>query len=176
MKSFMSTWMKVEATWNPEVLREELTPQPNLTRRIPAAVSLRLRSMLLDATSFVLLQLRDPPCLLTEAAQHPQGRRMEPETVFHLGRPLRIQARHCHWGKPHPLFAAPGLLPNCSMAFSPFSNSAQKDVLHINILSIKRRVGLQCRRIFSDRTSQHSRFEGWSLDFKVLGLRDDTSP
>lgn len=136
MKSFMSTWMKVEATWNPEVLREELTPQPNLTRRIPAAVSLRLRSMLLDATSFVLLQLRDPPCLLTEAAQHPQGRRMEPETVFHLGRPLRIQARHCHWGNPHPLFAAPGLSPQLQhgllslLKFSTERRAAHKHPIH----------------------------------------------
>lgn len=103
MKSSMSTWMRAEATLNPAVLLEELTPQPTLIRRIPVAVSLQLKSMLLGATSSVLLQLQDPLCLLTEASQHPQGRRMGPETIFHLGRPLRSHARHCHWGNLPPL-------------------------------------------------------------------------
>lgn len=128
MKFSMSTWMRAEATLNPVVLLEELTPQPNLILRIPVAVSLRPKSTRLDAMSFVLLQPQDPLCLLTEASQHPQGRRMEPETIFHLGHSLRIQARHCHWRKPHPLFATPSLLPNYSTIFPPFSNSVQKGV------------------------------------------------
>lgn len=87
MKSSMSTWMRAEATLNPVVLLEELTPQPNLILRIPVAVSLQLTSTQLGAMSFVLLQPRDPLCLLTEAALHLQGRRMEPETISHLGTP-----------------------------------------------------------------------------------------
>lgn len=102
MKSSMSTWMRAEATLNPAVLLEGLTPHPNLILRVPVAVSLQLTSTRLDAMSFVLLQPRDPLCLLTEAAQHLRGRRTEPETIFHLGHPLRTQARHCHWGKAHP--------------------------------------------------------------------------
>lgn len=174
----MSTWMRAQATLNPVVLLEELIPRPTPIRRIPAAVSLQLKSTLLDATSSVLLQFLDPVCPLTEAAQRPQGRRTEPETIFHLGCPLRIQAWHCHWGEPHPHFATPGLLPNCSMIFPPFSNSAQKDLSFFCVINIniKRRVGLQSRRIFSDLTSQHSVFYGLSLDFKVLDLRDDMSP
>ena len=112
MKSSLSTWMRAEATLNPVGLLEELTPQPNLILRIPVAVSLQLTSTQLDAMSFVLLQPQDPLCLLTEAAQHLQGRRTEPETIFHLGHPLRTQARHCHWGKAHP--PTPSL-----QAFSP---------------------------------------------------------
>lgn len=128
MKSSMSTWMRAEATLNPVVLLEELTPQPNLILRIPVAVSLQLMSTRLDAMSFVLLQPQDPLCLLIEAAQHLQGRRTEPETIFHLGHPLRTQARHCQWGKVHPHSATPGLLPSCRMAFPPFSDSVQKAV------------------------------------------------
>lgn len=81
-------------------LLEELTPQHSPILRIPAAASLRPRSILLDAMSSALLQPPAPPCLLTGAPQHPQGRRTEPETTLHPGLPLRTQARHCHWGQP----------------------------------------------------------------------------
>lgn len=94
----MSTWMRAGVILNHLELLEELTPQPSLTLRIPAVVSLRLRSIPLDAMSSALLQPLAPPCLPTGAPQLPQGRRMEPETTLHLGLPLRTQARHCHWG------------------------------------------------------------------------------
>lgn len=100
MKSSTSTWMRVGVIRNHLELLEELTPQPSLTLRIPAAASPQLRSILLDAMSSALLQPLAPSCLLTGAPQQPQDRRTEPETPLHLGLPLRTQARHCHWGDP----------------------------------------------------------------------------
>lgn len=128
MKFSMSTWMRAEVPLSPLVPQAEPTPQPTLILRIPAAASLRPTSTPPDAMSFVLLPPLDLLCLLTEAAQHPQGRRTEPETICQLGHSLRIQARHCHWGKPHLHSATPGLLPNCSTVSPPFSDSVQEDV------------------------------------------------
>lgn len=161
MRSSMSTWMRAEATLKPVVLLGELTPQPNLILRIPVAVSLQLTSTQLDAMSFVLLQPQDPPCLLTEAAQHLLGRKTELETIFHLGHPLRTQARHCHGGRVHPHSATPGLpLPSCRMTFPPCQIQSRKmcpAFYALNTLSITRRVGLQSQGIVSHLPSQHSR-------------------
>lgn len=119
MKSSMSTWMRVGARLNHLELLEELTPQLSLTLRIPAAASPRLRSILLDAMSSAHLQLPAPPCLLTGAPQHPQGRRMELKTTLPMGLPLRTQARHCHWGTP-PTFPFQALPPTAALSSNLF--------------------------------------------------------
>lgn len=145
MKSSMSTWMKVGVILNHLELLEELTPQLSLTRRIPAAASPQRRSILLDAMSSALLQPPAPPCLLTGAPQQPQGRRMAPETAFHLGLPLRTQARHCHWGTPH--FPTLSLTLNRNPLFLPIPLPSQTDPLPFPHLSVplckKEGVGLQ---------------------------------
>lgn len=140
MKSSMSTWMRVGVMLNHLELPEELTPQPSLILRIPAAASPRLRSILLGAMSSALLQPLAPPYLLTGAPQHHQGRRMEPETTLCLGLPLRTQARHCHLcphSRPYPQLqlSLPTNSTSISHKSSPFP--------HLSVPMCKRK-GLDC--------------------------------
>lgn len=139
----MSTWMRAGSYQNLSELLEAQTPQPNLTPRMQATASPRLKSILLDVMSSALLR-RLAFCLLTETPLlHPLDRRMGPELILHINssRPKLDTATGVNPHTPD-LFLPPPLPHHSDPLFQPLPSQIQL-FLHLRALArYKRKVGL----------------------------------
>lgn len=158
-------------------LPEEQSRTPSPTRRTPAAALRPRRSILPDATSSALPRPLALLCLPTGAPKHPRHRRMESEMTLYPELPLRIQARHCHWGSPSPL-SHPRFLPTAALSSChPLHPDRPLPSLHHSTPTCRRkRFDCSLSRYSQAFAFRDSGLQGLrGLDAEVLGFRDTTS-